>query len=751
MRRSNMRSFATETTTFVRGDKGQMAVRFAVGAGAVGLVGFGSREILLAQDKSNTDNVSGSGFAVRNYSNISASRLNRYKKSFLHYASVQGLDHKLYLTKEDFLDSIAQNLGELDVDKEKFSKLFDIIFKPDGQKPHFMSFDDYVHFCELLRKPDAEYEIAFKVIDRDGDGKISRDEFKRVICATVDEDSPPFDFNSDWVNIYFPQNQPLSYEQFAQLLKGLPNERIRQEFQFYDKDKNGFISGDDFTKIVRHLKMRNVPPIIKAALASTEKIYNHGSEEKPEYGISYPQLVAFTNLLLHLPSYGRVLKVASEKYKTDKIDKYQFLNVAERTTTVEITPMEVDLIYHFFDLSKDGFLDLTEIERIIESTDLFNKQISKVTAEKKNSPPTSPAAQVPANLTWAQTIIHQAKESGAQFGLGAIAGGIGATAVYPIDLVKTRMQNQRIAIGQTTRLYNNSWDCFRKVFRNEGFFGLYKGLGPQLVGVAPEKAIKLTVNDLLRKLFSTNNSGEIHLPMEILAGGGAGASQVIFTNPLEIVKIRLQTQGELAKANPTASKISAIAHVRELGFTGLYKGAGACLLRDIPFSAMYFPLYAKMKEVLKEEDGSINATSLLVAGAVAGIPAAGLATPADVIKTRLQVKARAGEATYNGIRDCFWKVLEAEGGRAFWKGTVARICRSSPQFGVTLLSYELLQRHLMPSSMRPERPFTTIPVSQSDMESAFKPRKMINKIDRVESSWFRVFEDQKSKNEEDDE
>jgi hypothetical protein len=57
----------------------------------------------------------------------------------------------------------------------------------------------------------------------------------------------------------------------------------------------------------------------------------------------------------------------------------------------------------------------------------------------------------------------------------------------------------------------------------------------------------------------------------------------------------------------------------------------------------------------------------------------------------------------------------------------------------------------MPSSMRPERPFTTIPVSQSDMESAFKPRKMINKIDRVESSWFRVFEDQKAKNEEDDE
>lgn len=70
---------------------------------------------------------------------------------------------------------------------------------------------------------------------------------------------------------------------------------------------------------------------------------------------------------------------------------------------------------------------------------------------------------------------------------------------------------------------------------------------------------------------------------------------MLFTNPLEIVKIRLQVQGEgIAKG---AKGVGAIQIVRELGFAGLYKGAGACLLRDIPFSAIYFPTYAKMKEV----------------------------------------------------------------------------------------------------------------------------------------------------------
>jgi len=312
-------------------------------------------------------------------------------------------------------------------------------------------------------------------------------------------------------------------------------------------------------------------------------------------------------------------------------------------------------------------------------------------------------------------------ESVENFALGAVAGGIGATAVYPIDLVKTRMQNQRV-VDPALKLYNNSWDCFKKVLRNEGFVGLYRGLGPQIIGVAPEKAIKLTVNDLLRGLFEDKSKGEIYFPLEVLAGGGAGASQVLFTNPLEIVKIRLQVAGEVGKGH-TGPKVGAMAIIRELGFAGLYKGAGACLLRDIPFSAIYFPTYAKMKDLLRDEDGKLGPKDLLIAGAVAGIPAASLVTPADVIKTRLQVKARTGEQTYTGIRDCFWKVLTQEGPRAFFKGFVARVFRSSPQFGVTLLSYEMLQKWFAPHVT--PRPPTNVPISEKDFESLAPVRKVL--------------------------
>lgn len=167
----------------------------------------------------------------------------------------------------------------------------------------------------------------------------------------------------------------------------------------------------------------------------------------------------------------------------------------------------------------------------------------------------------------------------------------------------------------------------------------------------------------------------------------------MFTNPLEIVKIRLQVQGEQAK-NSNVPRRSAIWIVKNLGIVGLYKGASACLLRDVPFSAIYFPAYAHLKRNVFHEgpEHKLTISELLMAGAIAGMPAAYFTTPADVIKTRLQVEARKGQTAYTGIMDAASKIMKEEGFKAFFKGGPARIFRSSPQFGVTLTVYELLHQ-----------------------------------------------------------
>jgi solute carrier family 25 aspartate/glutamate transporter 12/13 len=296
------------------------------------------------------------------------------------------------------------------------------------------------------------------------------------------------------------------------------------------------------------------------------------------------------------------------------------------------------------------------------------------------------------------SVLKEAAHSLYNFGLGGIAGSTGATLVYPIDLVKTRMQNQRSSVVGEPLMYKNSMDCVSKVFRREGLRGFYSGLGPQLLGVAPEKAIKLTVNDLVRAHAKDPKTGEIALRWELIAGGTAGGCQVVFTNPLEIVKIRLQVAGEIAKAEGADRVARGAVHiVRQLGLIGLYKGATACLLRDIPFSAIYFPAYSHLKKDVFHEGKKgkkLGFGEMLISASAAGSPAAFLTTPADVIKTRLQVEARKGQATYNGIADCFRKILKEEGPRALFKGSLARVLRSSPQFGATLVAYEYLQRVL---------------------------------------------------------
>ncbi|KAJ2803807.1 mitochondrial aspartate-glutamate transporter agc1 [Coemansia furcata] len=201
----------------------------------------------------------------------------------------------------------------------------------------------------------------------------------------------------------------------------------------------------------------------------------------------------------------------------------------------------------------------------------------------------------------------------------------------------------------------------------------------------------------MRSRLTSKDTGKIAFVSEVIAGGTAGACQVIFTNPLEIVKIRLQVQGEILKeAVGTAAPIvrrSALTIVKELGLLGLYKGASACLLRDIPFSAIYFSCYSHIKkDIFHEGERRLGMLDLLLAGALAGMPAAYLATPADVIKTRLQVVAKKGETVYTGLFDAARKIYKEEGFKAFFKGGPARVLRSSPQFGTTLMFYELIHR-----------------------------------------------------------
>ncbi|KAF8274027.1 mitochondrial inner membrane protein [Lactarius quietus] len=577
-----------------------------------------------------------------------------------------------FMDRDQFVNAIAPKGDLTRISRSQFAILFRVA---DATKRGLLSWDDFVVFQALLKRPDADYYMAFQYFDVDGSGTITFDEFKGVFSSHIGPDAIPFNF--DWFALALLGKKNgahvLGYQEFTQLMKGLQGERLRQAFHYFDENQDGFIRPDQFKRIMLELAGHKLSDTVIELLPTLTTL-------SPGGNITYSEVNACHNVIREMDMVERVLHEATAKSKDGRIDQTEFLNHAASTSRYSLfTPMEASIIFHFAGRGAAGqrlaFIDFAQLldPRWRAPGDSEEATIDKLVGVTTSS------------------VLSNIAHSAYNFVQGGAAGAFGATIVYPIDL--GAMQNQRSTIvGQL--LYKNSWDCVKKVFRNEGFLGFYRGLGPQLVGVAPEKAIKLTVNDLVRGRAMDPETGRISPFWEAVAGGTAGGCQVVFTNPLEIVKIRLQVQGETAALEGAAPR-GAIHIIRQLGLLGLYRGASACLLRDIPFSAIYFPAYAHLKKDVFHEGyhgKSLSFFETLTSAAVAGMPAAYLTTPADVVKTRLQVEARKGQTSYKGLADAFAKIYREEGFKALFKGGPARIIRSSPQFGFTLVAYEYLHK-----------------------------------------------------------
>ncbi|XP_062420139.1 solute carrier family 25 member 55a isoform X2 [Pungitius pungitius] len=205
----------------------------------------------------------------------------------------------------------------------------------------------------------------------------------------------------------------------------------------------------------------------------------------------------------------------------------------------------------------------------------------------------------------------------------------------------------------------------------------------------------------------------------MLAGCGAGMCQVVVTTPMEMLKIQLQDAGRLAAQqqkpvmmsptklvatnavltrsfNSVASAprpVSATQIAKELlqtqGIRGLYRGLGATLMRDVPFSIVYFPLFANLNRLGRAgPEGAVPFYWAFFSGCAAGSTAAVAVNPCDVVKTRLQsLNKGSSEETYNGVVDCVSKILRKEGPSAFLKGAGCRALVIAPLFGIAQVMY----------------------------------------------------------------
>ncbi|CEJ90994.1 Putative Mitochondrial 2-oxoglutarate/2-oxoadipate transporter-like protein [[Torrubiella] hemipterigena] len=261
-----------------------------------------------------------------------------------------------------------------------------------------------------------------------------------------------------------------------------------------------------------------------------------------------------------------------------------------------------------------------------------------------------------------------------QFAAGAIAGVSEILVMYPLDVVKTRVQLQTAPAGSADA-YNGMLDCFRKIIKTEGFSRLYRGISAPILMEAPKRATKFAANDEWGKIYrSWFGVTKMNQSLSILTGASAGATESFVVVPFELVKIRLQDKASAGKYNGMVDCV--VKTVRNEGILAMYQGLESTMWRHILWNAGYFGCIFQVRQMLpKAETKQGQITNDIISGSIGGTVGTIINTPMDVVKSRIQNTPRVpGQVPkYNWAWSSVATVLREEGAGALYKGFLPKV------------------------------------------------------------------------------
>ncbi|CAN6653090.1 mitochondrial 2-oxodicarboxylate carrier 1 [Trichomonascus vanleenenianus] len=273
-----------------------------------------------------------------------------------------------------------------------------------------------------------------------------------------------------------------------------------------------------------------------------------------------------------------------------------------------------------------------------------------------------------------------------QFVSGAVAGISEILVMYPLDVVKTRVQLQ-VGGGAGGEAYKGMFDCFSKIIKQEGAGRLYRGITAPILMEAPKRATKFAANDEWGKFYrGVFGMQKMNQSLSILTGATAGATESFVVVPFELVKIRLQD-----KSSKYTGMLDVVKQtVAKEGLLGMYTGLEATMWRHVSWNAGYFGVIFKVREILpKAESKGHQMTNDLISGSIGGTVGTMVNTPFDVVKSRIQNTPRVPGVVpkYNWTIPSVLTVFREEGFGALYKGFLPKVLRLGPGGGILLVVF----------------------------------------------------------------
>ncbi|KAG7317888.1 hypothetical protein KOW79_018923 [Hemibagrus wyckioides] len=290
--------------------------------------------------------------------------------------------------------------------------------------------------------------------------------------------------------------------------------------------------------------------------------------------------------------------------------------------------------------------------------------------------------------------------------------------VTPLDVIKIRLQAQASPLskgkcfvycnglmdhicvcenGNTKAWYkpqghfSGTLDAFIKIVRMEGIKSLWSGLPPTLVMAVPATVIYFTSYDQLCALLKLRMGEKADLA-PLVAGATARVGSATLISPLELIRTKLQSERQSYRQLSEVIRSA----IRTEGWLALWRGLGPTLLRDVPFSAMYWFNYEKGKAWLCRYNKTTEPTFSItfISGAVSGSIASIATLPFDVVKTRRQVELgelrakklspQASSSTYNVMK----RIVAESGVQGLFAGFMPRLIKVAPACAIMISTYE---------------------------------------------------------------
>jgi len=231
--------------------------------------------------------------------------------------------------------------------------------------------------------------------------------------------------------------------------------------------------------------------------------------------------------------------------------------------------------------------------------------------------------------------------------------------------------------------------------RTNGLRGLYGGITAGLQRQVAFCAVRIgcydSIKEFYQDLLPTASPDSKQIPQRILAGTTSALLAVTVFQPTEVVKIQMQAQtGIPGKMRKYHTSIDAYRHLYDGGVKRAWRGLQANQFRLAVVNVSELVTYDIVKDTmidmkLMKDNSACHFTSAAIAGLITTI----VASPIDVVKTRLM---NSRSKTYRGMAHCAQQMLFKEGITSFYKGVLPAYLRMGSWNIVMFMSYEQYKR-----------------------------------------------------------